>query len=194
MSHTFTSLVLSEGEEEDDADHNTKDFAAAADADDNDNKDNASTSMPPRVKPVAAAATKTAKKMPKNADEITHLPAPKLPKIWTFSIEIEAEDPLTISYYATSKHDYAGVVICVSGTMECGEYKVGVTKDGRSILFVPAIHARPFDKIILKKIMKDNYQEGSACVLIAWDNTVQEMEAEKVHPKNGLYWGMPQVA
>jgi hypothetical protein len=34
---------------------------------------------------------------------------------------------------------------------------------------------------------------GSARV-IAWDDTVQEMEGKKVHPKNGLYWGTPQVA
>ncbi len=37
------------------------------------------------------------------------------------------------------------------------------------------------------------FHEGSACV-IAWDDTVQKMEGKKVHPKNGLYWGMPQVA
>ncbi len=40
--------------------------------------------------------------------------------------------------------------------------------------------------------MKDNYHEGSACV-IAWDDMVQEMEAKKVHSKNGLFWGTPQV-
>jgi hypothetical protein len=77
--------------------------------------------------------------------------------------------------------------------MEYGEYEVRVAKDGRLISFVCAIHAKLFDKIILKKIMKDNYHEGSARV-IAWDDTVQEMEGKKVHPKNGLYGGMPQVA
>ncbi len=40
--------------------------------------------------------------------------------------------------------------------------------------------------------MKDNYHEGSACV-IAWDDMVQEMEGKKVHPKHGLFWGKPQV-
>jgi hypothetical protein len=69
---------------------------------------------------------------------------------------------------------------------------VQVAKDGHSILFVRAIHAKLFDKIILKKIMKDNYHEGSACV-IAWDDMVQEMEGKKVHPKHGLFWGKPQV-
>ncbi len=33
--------------------------------------------------------------------------------------------------------------------------------------------------------MKDHYNEGSACV-VAFDDTVQEMEGKKVHPKNGL--------
>ncbi len=121
MSHTFPSLVLTEGEEEDDADHDAEDVAAAAAAADNDDEDNDGTSMPPKVKPVAAAAAKTAKKKTKEADEITHLPAPKLPEIRTFLIE--AEDPLTVSYYATGKHDYADAVISVSGTMDYGEYK-----------------------------------------------------------------------
>jgi hypothetical protein len=40
--------------------------------------------------------------------------------------------------------------------------------------------------------MMDNYHEDSARI-IAWDDTVQEMEAKKVHPNNGLYWGTPQV-
>jgi hypothetical protein len=77
--------------------------------------------------------------------------------------------------------------------MEYGEYKVQVAKDGCLILFVLAIHAKLFDKIILKKIMKDHYNEGSACI-IARDDTVREVEGKKVHPKNGLYWGAPQVA
>ncbi len=115
MSHTFPSFVLSEGEEEDYVDHDAKDVAAAADDDDNDNEENNGTSMPPKVKPVVVAATKTAKKKPKKADEI-HLLAPKLPKSGAFSIEVE--DPLTISYYATSKHNYANVVIHVNGTVE----------------------------------------------------------------------------
>ncbi len=122
VSHIFPSLVLSEGEEEDDADHNAKDIAAAADNDDNDDEDNDGTTMPPKVKPMAMAAMKTAKKKPKKADEITHLPAPKLPEIWTFSIN--AEKPLTVFYYATGKHNYADVVIHVNGTMEYSECKV----------------------------------------------------------------------
>jgi hypothetical protein len=121
-SHTFLSLILSEGEEEDNADHNAKYVATTADDDNDNDEDNDGTSMPPKVKPMATAATKTSKKKTKKADEIAHLPAPKLPKIRTFSIK--AEDPLTVSYYATGKHDYANVVIHVSGMMEYGEYKV----------------------------------------------------------------------
>jgi hypothetical protein len=50
-------------------------------------------------------------------------------------------------------HDYADVVIHVNGTMEYSEYEVQVAKDGGSILFVCTIHARSFDKKILKTIM-----------------------------------------
>ncbi len=80
---------------------------------------------------------------------MSHLPALKLPKIRIFSIEVE--DPLTISYYATGKHNYADVVFRVNGRMECSEYEVQVAKDSCSILFVCAILAKLFDKIILKK-------------------------------------------
>ncbi len=81
----------------------------------------------------------------------------------------------------------------VNRTMEYCEYEVQVAKNGRLILFVRAIRAKSFDKVILKKIMKNHYHNGSARV-IAWDDTVQEKEGKKVHPKNGLYWGTPQVA
>jgi hypothetical protein len=77
--------------------------------------------------------------------------------------------------------------------MEYGEYEVQVAKDGRLILFVCTIRARSFDKKILKKIMKDKYRESCARV-IAWDDTLQEMEAKKVHSKHGHFWGKQQVA
>ncbi len=192
MTHIFPS-----GEEEvnhndkDHADHNAKDTAAAADDNINDNdEDNDGTILPHKVKPVATAATKTFLKKPKKDDEIMHLPAPKLPKILNFSIK--AEDPLTVSYYANG-HDYADVVFHVNGTMEYGEYKVRVAKDGRSILFVCAIRARSFGKKNLKNVMNGNYHKSCTCI-IAWDDTVQEMEAKKAHFKHGLFWGEPQVA
>ncbi len=215
MSLTFPSLVLSEGEVEDDADHGTKEVAATDDNEDdnnddddedndnnNDNNDgedndndnnnnNNHTTMPLKVKPMATAASKTAEKTTKKADEIALLPAPKLPNIRTFSIK--AEDPLTVSYYTTGKHGYANVVFRVNGTIDYGEYEVQVAKDGHSILFVRAIRAKLFDKTILKKIMGQHYHKGSARI-IALDNTVQEMEGKKVYPQNGLYWGKPQVA
>jgi hypothetical protein len=68
-----------------------------------------------------------------------------------------------------------------------------VAKDGRLVSFVRAIHAKLFNKTILRKIMEEKFHKGHACV-IAWDNTVQEMEGDKVCPKIGLYWGSPQVA
>ncbi len=120
--------------------------------------------MPPKVKPAAAAASKTAKKKTKEADEIAHLHAPKLPNFRTISIE--AEDPLTISYYAIGKHDYTDVVFRVNKTMEYGEYKVQMNKDGHSILFVRTICALLFDNTILKKKMGQHYHEGSARVML----------------------------
>jgi hypothetical protein len=144
LSLTFPSLVTSDGEEGNDADHDAKDIAAAKnDNDDNDDDDNDAT-MPPKAKPVTTAASKPAKKKAKKAEEITHLPAPD---IRTYSIE--AGDPFTVSYYASGKHDYADVVFRVNGTMEYGEYEVQVAKDGRSILFVCAIRAKSFNKTIL---------------------------------------------
>jgi hypothetical protein len=64
--------------------------------------------MPPKVKPMAAMAAKN----PKKDDEITHLPAPKLPESLNFSIQ--AEDPLTVSYYVNGMHIYANVVFHVN--------------------------------------------------------------------------------
>jgi hypothetical protein len=73
VSLTFPFLVISEGKEEDNTDHDAKDIAATADVnddeeenndnnnDDNDDNNNNST-MPPKVKPMTAAALKTAKK------------------------------------------------------------------------------------------------------------------------------------
>jgi hypothetical protein len=52
------------------------------------------------------------------------------------------EDPLIVSYHPPGKHDYANVVFRVNGTIEYAEYEVQVAKDGRSILFVRAIHAK----------------------------------------------------
>jgi hypothetical protein len=140
---------------------------------------------------MTTAALKTAKKKTKKADEIALLSAPKLPNIRTYSIE--AEDPFTVSYHANGKHDYTDVVIWVNGTMEYSEYEVQVAKDGHLISFICAIRAKLFDKTILKKIMGQHYHEGSARV-IAWNDTVQEVEGKKVYPQNGLYWGKPQVA
>ncbi len=40
--------------------------------------------------------------------------------------------------------------------------------------------------------MGQHYHKGSTRI-IAWDNTVQEMEGKKVYPQNRLYRGKPQV-
>jgi hypothetical protein len=191
VSHIFPSLVLSEnGEEkvnhdnEDNIENNTKDSTNYNNGDNNDNEDN-NTLMPPKEKP--AAAWKTAAKNQNKDDKITHLLATKPPAISTFSTKVA--NPLAVSYYADGAHNYAGVVIRVNRTMEYGENEVQVAKDGRSILFVGPICA---NKKILNKKMKDDYRKSCALV-VAWDDTVQEMEAKKVQSKNRLFWGKPQV-
>ncbi len=46
---------------------------------------------------------------------------------------------------------------------------------------------------ILRQIMGEEYRECSARI-IAWDDTVLEMQQKKVHPrKNRLFWGETQV-
>jgi hypothetical protein len=113
VSHIFPSLILSEnGEEEvdhdneDAADDDTKDTTNNDNGDDNDYEDN-KTLMPSKEKLVAAQ--KTAAKEQNEDGKIMQLPVPKPPAISTFSIE--AADPLTISYFADSVHDYTGLVI-----------------------------------------------------------------------------------
>jgi hypothetical protein len=144
--------------------------------------------MPPKVKPVAAAASKPAKKNAKKVEDIAHLLAPG-----PMTYSVEAGDPFIVLYYASGKHDYANVVFHVNGTMEYSEYEIQVAKDGRSISFVHAFRMKLFNKTILQKIMGEQFHKGHARV-IAWDDTVQEMEGNKVYSKNGLYWGSPQVA
>ncbi len=123
VSLPFLSFNLSEGEEEDNMDHDAKDVAvAAAAAAAANNEDDNGAIMPPKVKPMAAAATKTVEKKIKKADEIALLPAPNLLNFRAFPIE--AEDPIIVSYHAIGKHDYANVVFRVNRIIEYGEYKV----------------------------------------------------------------------
>jgi hypothetical protein len=89
-------------------------------------------------------------------------------------------------------NDYANVEIRVHGTIEKGEYKVQVAKDGNSLMWHRTTHSRSFIKEIFNKIMGGNYRENSACI-IAWDNMVLEMCNKGVHRKNGLFWGKPQL-
>jgi hypothetical protein len=101
-------------------------------------------------------------------------------------------DPLTVTYYDGGTHDYADMVIRMNGTMKKGKYEVQVAKDSLLLSFLCAICTRSFDKKIIHKIMKMDYHESSARV-VACDDTVLEMQEKKVRPKNGLFWGKPQV-
>jgi hypothetical protein len=40
--------------------------------------------------------------------------------------------------------------------------------------------------------MNDDNHKSSACI-VAWDDMALEMMEQNVHPKNGLFWGKPQV-
>jgi hypothetical protein len=67
-----------------------------------------------------------------------------------------------------------------------------VTEDGLLVSLVCVISSRSFDKKIIRKIMGGEYRESSSRV-IAWDDTVLEMQAKNVRPVNGLFWGEPKV-
>jgi hypothetical protein len=66
------------------------------------------------------------------------------------SFSVDAEDPITVSYYAVGAYDYADVVFRINGTMQKREYQVRVAEDGLSVSFVRAISAMSFDKRILR--------------------------------------------
>ena len=116
-------------------------------------------SLPLRTLPPAATATATT----------------------TICFSVDSGDPLTAHYYAEGVYDYTDVVFCVNGT-------ILVAKDGLLVSFVFAVPSHSFDKKILKKIMGKNYRESSAHV-VAWDDTVLEMQRQNVRPLNGLFWG-----
>ncbi len=40
--------------------------------------------------------------------------------------------------------------------------------------------------------MKEDYCKSNACI-VTWDDTALEMMEKEMHPKNGLFWGKPQV-
>jgi hypothetical protein len=146
--------------------------------------------MFPKVKPMAAQKTTSKKSV--NKDDKTMPPlAAKLLAISTSNFSVEASNPLKVAYYAISTYNYTSAVIQVNGMMQKGEYEVQVARDGHSLTFVRAICTRLIDKKNLKTIMKDDYHKSSAHV-VPWDDTALEMY-KKVHPKNGLFWGKPQV-
>ena len=73
--------------------------------------------------------------------------------------------------------------------MQKGEYEVRVAEDGLSVSFRRAICSWSFNMKILCQIIGKEYRECSARI-IAWDDTVLEMQHKKVRPrKNGLFWG-----
>jgi hypothetical protein len=111
VSHTFLSLVLSEGEEEDNTDHNAKDVATADDNKDN-NEDNNGTSMPPKVKPVATA------KKPATTTETPTLPAPRPPS----NFSVDSTNKFGITYYCEGTKDFSDVVIYVNGCLYQSKY------------------------------------------------------------------------
>ncbi len=81
------------------------------------------------------------------------------------------------------------MAIQANGAMGKGEYEVQVAEDGHLLTFVCAIRARLFDKKIPRKIMKEDYSKSSACIAARDGTALLRMMDEKVHPKNGLFWG-----
>jgi hypothetical protein len=121
------SLVIEEGEDHNAAAANP---AAYADKDDNEDKEgnNNEATMPPKVKPVAAAATK--KTIP-NAETAT-LPTPSSPPS---NFSVDSTDKYGIAYYCKGTQDFADVVIHVSGCLHERKYHMSIAQDGMSVLF-----------------------------------------------------------
>jgi len=163
-------------------DYAADDIAAAA----NNNED---ATMPPKVKPLP---TKPTKKDMATASAKPPPPPAAAAAAAATSFSVDAEDPLTAHYYAVGAYNYTEVVFRVNGTMQKSEYQVHVAEDGLWVSFVCAISSRSFDKRILRKIMGAEYRKSSSRV-VAWYDTVLEMQAKNVRPVNGLFWGEPQV-
>ena len=108
------------------------------------------------------------------------------------SVSVDASDPLSSHYYADGFYDHTDVVFFVNETMQEGKHQVRVAKDDLLVSFVHAISSCSFDKKIIKKIMGKEYRKSSAHV-VAWYDTVLEMQANNVRPLNGLFWGERQV-
>jgi hypothetical protein len=69
-----------------------------------------------------------------------------------------------------------------------------VAEDGLSVSFVLAISSSSFNKRIIRKRMDAEYRyRESSSRVVAWDDTVLEMQAKNVRPVNGLFWGEPHV-
>jgi hypothetical protein len=148
--------------------------------------------MPPKVKPLPTNKPTKKDMAAASAKPPPPAAAAAAPAAAT-SFSIDAEDPITVSYYAVGAYDYADVVFRINGTMQKREYQVRVAEDSLSVSFVRAISSMSFDKKILCKIMGAEYRKSSPRV-IAWDDTALAMQAKNVRPVNGLFWGEPQVA
>jgi hypothetical protein len=157
----------------------TDDFAANTAADDY----NYAT-KPPKVKPLPK---KPNKKESATAAVKPPPPAAAAAAAATVAFSINAEDPLTVSYYAEVVYDYADVVFHIIRTMQKGEYEVQVAEDGLLVSFRRAICSCSFNKKILHKIMGEEYRESSARIVAwDWDDTALEMQKKKLQPRNGL--------
>jgi hypothetical protein len=187
---TFPSLFISEVEEEDNADHDAKDVAAADnDADNNgDEGDNDEAAMPPKVKPVAPAATKTAAMKPAPKTETTTLPAPSPPS----KFSVDSTDKYGIAYYCMGTQDFAVVVIHINGVLYKSDYRMSVAQDGMSVLFQRSINFLCYIKEILALIMGNAYSPSNHLV-VAHNNIAQEMFAKKIRPNNKRIWGAAQM-
>jgi hypothetical protein len=185
VSHVFSSLVLSEGEVEDNMHHDAEDIAAAADDDDDnddDNKNNNGTSMPPKVKPMAAA------KKPAATTETMTLPAPRPPS----NFSVDAANKFGIAYYCEGTQDFADVAIHVNGCLYESDYCMSIAQDGMSVWWQRSINSLCYTKEILALIMGNAYSPSNHRA-VAYNDIAQEMFAKIIRPKNKYIWGTVQV-
>ena len=90
--------------------------------------------------------------------------------------------------------NYSEVGFRVNGVLPEDEWQIELAKDGISVIWKPVIYKLCFAKQHVRALMGNDYSEThNNVVVVAYDNTVQIMDANYVKPRNDFYWGTDQV-
>jgi hypothetical protein len=123
----------------------------------NDNGNNNEAAMPPKVKPMAMAAKKTAAKKPTTKTETMTLPAPS--PLSNFSVD--STDKYGIAYYCKGTQDFADMVIHINRVLYMSNYCMSIAQDGMYVSFQHSINLLCYTKEILALIMGTAYSPSN---------------------------------